>query len=129
MNNVVPFPKIDLRIPPEFIEPANIGRMSEQEQYQLLEQIRTRRMVAVTQHLTIQAERKKVKDEHNAKKYDTAISRIASHIQKIDDSLERIEEYLNKLRGVRLETMEDAGEEEDTGSPRQHTELANRVQL
>lgn len=110
MTNVVPFPKIDLRIPPELIEPANLGRMSEQEQYQLLEQIRTRRMIAVTQHLTIQAERKKVKDEHNAKKYDTAISRIASHIQKIDDSLERIEEYLNKLRGVRLETMEDADE-------------------
>jgi hypothetical protein len=111
MNNILPFPKIDLRIPPEFIDPANLSRMSEQEQYKLLEEIRTRRMLAVTQYLTLQAERKQVKDADNAKRYDSTIKRIAGHIEKIDASLARVEEYIYKLRGVRLETMEDADEE------------------
>jgi hypothetical protein len=115
MTNVIQFPKVDLRIPPEFIDPTNLARMSEQEQYKLLEDIRTRRMVAVTQHLTLQAERKKVKDAELAKRYDSTIKRIAGHILKVDDSLAKIEEYLHKLRGTRLEAIEDA-EGEDTGS-------------
>lgn len=107
MSNVVKFP---LRIPPEFIEPTNLARMSEQEQFDLLEQIRTRRMVAVTQYQTLMAERRKVIGEKHKKQYDTTINRIASHIEKIDASLAKVEEYLHKLRGVRLEAMEEVDE-------------------
>jgi hypothetical protein len=115
MTNVIQFPKVDLRIPPEFVEPTNLARMSEQEQYKLLEDIRTRRMVAVTQHLTLQAERKKVKDAELQRRYDRAIKLISSCVVRIDNDLSKIEEYLHKLRGTRLEAMEDA-EGEDTGS-------------
>lgn len=107
MNNVVPFPN---RIPPEFIEPTNLARMSDQEQFALLEQIRTRRMIAVTQYQTLMAERKRVIGEKHKKQYDSTIGRIASHIEKIDVSLARVEEYMHKLRGVRLEAMENADE-------------------
>lgn len=108
MSNVVPFPN---RIPPEFIEPMNLARMSEQEQFALLEQIRTRRMIAVTQYQTLMAERKRVVGEKHKKQYDSMIGRIASHIEKIDVSLARVEEYMHKLRGVRLEAMEEADEQ------------------
>lgn len=113
MSNIIPF---KLRLPPEFIEPANISNMTEQQQLELLQEIRNRRMVAVTQYLTIQAERKKVQNEEFAKKYDRGIQRISIHIKTIDNSLVKIEEYLYKLRGVRLEAMEEVDEREVTGT-------------
>lgn len=111
MSNILQFPKVDLRIPPEFIEPTNLARMSEEEQLELLEAIRQRRMVAVTQYQTLLAERKQVLRETHKQKYDSGIKRIASHIEKIDQSLAKVEEYLHKLRGVRLEAMEEVDEQ------------------
>lgn len=95
-----------LRIPPPFIEPETLKQLSEEQQLELIESIRTRRMLAVTQYLMIQEDKKKAKGTYFEAKFDKMATKVARHITKIDQELEKIEAEFTKLRILRLEAFD-----------------------
>jgi hypothetical protein len=96
----------DLRIPPSFIDPTTLSQLSEEEQMELVEGIRARRMLAVSQYLVIQEEKKKVKQANLATKFDKVANKIAKHIDKIDQELAKVEHEFTKMRVLRLEAFD-----------------------
>jgi hypothetical protein len=99
-------PTHELRIPPHFIEPKTLAQLTEQEQVELLEGIRARRMLAVSQYLAMQEEKKKVKEEGMQIKYEKLSIKISKHIDKIDKELEKVVEAFTKLKVLRLEAFD-----------------------
>jgi hypothetical protein len=98
--------KDSLRIAPSFIEPETIKQLSPEDQVKLVEDIRARRMLAVTQYLLIQEEKKKVKGQVFEMKFDKLAARIAKHIDKIDQELAKVEQRFTELRVLRLEAFD-----------------------
>lgn len=96
-----------LRIPPNFIEPHTIRDLTEEEQHQLLEGIRQRRLIAVTQYLALVEEKKKIKEDLYQVKWGKACDRIAKNIAKIDQAIEKIEHEYTKMKVLRLEAFDD----------------------
>jgi hypothetical protein len=95
------------RLPPEFIEPPTIASMTEEQQTELLDAIRDRRMVAVTAWLAMQEERKRVHQETLGRKFDTQVKRIESAVQKIDEQLEKLQGYFARLNVLRMEATDE----------------------
>lgn len=94
-------------LPPNFIEPTKLADLTDEEQEKLLDEIRTRRMIAVTLHLAVMEERKKVREVAYQKKYDTVIKRLQGCIDKIDEEITKFNGYYGKLRVLRLEAFDE----------------------
>jgi hypothetical protein len=95
-----------LRIAPEFIEPKTIRELSEEDQATLVQGIRDRRLIAVTQYLQAQEEKKQIKEAALAKKMDRCCDKIARYVEKIDIELAKIEGEFGKLRVIRFEAFD-----------------------
>lgn len=95
------------RIPPDFIEPATIRDMNEEQQTELLQGIRSRRLIAVVQHQQIMEEKKRVKEEAYQLKYDRLATKLAKSVEKIDLEIEKINDNFAKLRVLRFEALDE----------------------
>lgn len=91
---------------PEFIEPATILQLTEEQQTELIESIRQRRLVAVTQYLQVQEEKKKVLATAYEVKYDRVAKKIARYIEKIDEEFAKLEAEFGKLKALRFEALD-----------------------
>lgn len=97
-----------LRIAPEFIEPKTLKDLTDDQQLELIEGIRTRRLLAAAQYEVMKEERKKVGAVYLQAKYDKLMTRLAKHITKIDGELEKVEHLFTQYRALRLEALDIA---------------------
>lgn len=97
-----------LRLAPEFIEPKTLKDLTEEQQVELVEGIRVRRMVAVSQLLVMQEEKKKVTAVYLEVKFDKIINKLSKNIEKIDTELAKVEHLFTQYRALRLEALDIA---------------------
>lgn len=97
-----------LKLAPQFIEPKTIFDMTEQQQTELLDGIRTRRLIAVTQYMQLVEEKKQAKSEAAQIRIGRLSERMAKSIEKIDKELEKLDDFIAKARVIRLEVFDVA---------------------
>jgi hypothetical protein len=89
--------------PPEFIQPANVSELTDEQLDELIEGIRLRRM----QKLVVYAETQKLKHVAELAKiealYDKKMGQFSKQLTQVDKALEKLEKYTNEIRGLRLQ--------------------------
>lgn len=88
---------------PEFIMPANISQLTDEQVDELLEGIRARRM----QKLIVYAETMKKRELAVAAKleaqFDKKLSQFNKQLVTVDKALEKLDKLTNEIRGLRLQ--------------------------
>jgi hypothetical protein len=106
MSKVVPLRSTDSV--PDFVTRVDISKLSDAQQDELLEGIRSRRMKAFIIYQDTVEKKKAVEDAKSAERVTKQCAMIARSIEAIDKSLEKLETQVHKLRGLRIQAGMDA---------------------
>jgi hypothetical protein len=82
---------------PFFIEPANILEMTKEQKEELLEGIRNRRLLAVTEYLRAKGEAEAKKAGHTRAQLEKKATQLSDQIAKVDKAFEKIELLVRAL--------------------------------
>lgn len=93
----------DLPQIPEFISPASIMEMSDEQVDQLLDSIRKRRLVAVQLHEETQRVAAEKAEDRARVDLLKQCELLSNDIQRVDKHLEKMETRVTKIRVLRLQ--------------------------
>ncbi len=88
---------------PDFITRVDISKMNDEQLDQLLVLIRQRRMTAFVIYQQTQNDREQAATEKALASIDKTCDMIIKQLNTIDKNMEKLETYINKLRGLRIQ--------------------------
>lgn len=90
-------------LPPDFITRVDVNKMTDQQLDELLEAIRIRRMNSVAIYQHTQDELQAVQEEKAKAQMEKVCTQIIKSLNTLDKQFEKLETYVNKLRGLRIQ--------------------------
>jgi len=99
----LPAPDIAVSIP-EFIEPSDISKMSDEQLEQVLQLVRLRRMQSTLIYEQTQVQKQQIQDEKNYMRLDKAGIKVFTKMEKAFKALDDLELAVNEMRAWRLQS-------------------------
>jgi len=99
----LPAPDISVTIP-EFIEPSDISKMSDEQLEQVLQLVRLRRMQSTLIYEQTQVQKQQIQDEKNYMRLDKASIKVFTKLEKAFKALDDLELAVNEMRAWRLQS-------------------------
>lgn len=108
MSNVVPLQQplsqvVDGVTVPDFITRVHISKMNDAQLDEMVEQIRARRQTPVLVYKQSQADHHAINEAKVRAKVDKKEEQIVKQIAAVDTQLEKLEKFINELRGLRIQ--------------------------
>lgn len=102
-DNIIQMPPTSKPKIPEFITRSDIDAMSDDELDAMIAAIRVRRMKSYAVYKQTKDEKAKVELEKVRVKIDKKCEQIIKDINSCDKSLDKLEQHIAELRGLRLQ--------------------------
>ena len=102
-TNVVRLEPKTKPVVPEFIRASDIDAMSDDELDAMVSAIRTRRLASYQIYKQTRDEKAKLEQDKTRAKIDKKCDQIIKDINAADKALEKMEQHIAELRGLRLQ--------------------------